>query len=126
MEFPFQDTQALFGATDVEFAVGTGFIRGFDRGTLHRRVSIAYDDEEGKVAPGEYALEYLKRVNDRGRRGRSQHYWRGLVDPEARRDTETQQRVQRHIEGCRFRSRDRRCIYLLMTARIPWTVSLFL
>ena len=67
VEFPFQDKKALIGATDVEFAVGTGIIRGFKWGTLNARVSIAYDGEENKVELGEYALEYLKRVNDRWR-----------------------------------------------------------
>lgn len=67
VEFPFQDTNVLIGATDVEFAVGTGFIRGFTWGTLNGRVSIAYDGAENKVALGEYALEYLKRVSDRWR-----------------------------------------------------------
>lgn len=67
VEFPFQDKKVLIGATDVEFAVGTGFIRGFEWGTLNGRVSIAYDGAESKVELGEYALEYLKRVNDRWR-----------------------------------------------------------
>lgn len=67
VEFPFQDTKVLIGATDLEFAVGAGFIRGFEWGTLNGRVSIAYDGEENKVELGEYALEYLKRVNDRWR-----------------------------------------------------------
>ena len=67
VEFPFQDKKALIGATDVEFAVGAGFIRGFDWGTLNGRVSIAYDGEESKVELGEYALEYLKRVSNRWR-----------------------------------------------------------
>jgi hypothetical protein len=47
--------------------VGTGIIRGFKWGTLNARVSIAYDGEENKVELGEYALEYLKRVNERWR-----------------------------------------------------------
>jgi hypothetical protein len=67
VEFPFQDTNVLIGATDVEFAVGTGFIRGFQWGTLNGRISVAYDGAESKVEFGEYALEYLKRVNDRWR-----------------------------------------------------------
>ena len=67
VEFPFQDTNVLIGATDVEFAVGTGFIRGFKWGTLNGRISVAYDGAESKVEFGEYALEYLKRVNDRWR-----------------------------------------------------------
>ena len=67
VEFPFQDTNVLIGATDVEFAVGTGFIRGFKWGTLNGRISVAYDGAESKVEFGEYALEYLKRVNDQWR-----------------------------------------------------------
>jgi len=67
VEFPFQDTKVLIGATDVEFAVGTGIIRSFKWGTLNARVSIAFDSAESKVETGEYALEYLKRVNDRWR-----------------------------------------------------------
>ena len=67
VEFPFQDTKVLIGAQDVEFAVGTGFIRGYRWGTLNGRISIAYDGEEEKVELGEYALEYLKRVNDKWR-----------------------------------------------------------
>lgn len=67
IEFPFQDTNVLIGATDVEFAVGSGFIRGFPWGTLNGRVSVAFDGAENKVEFGEYALEYLKKVNDRWR-----------------------------------------------------------
>jgi len=67
IEFPLQDTKVLIGAQDVEFAVGTGFIRAYKWGTLNGRVSIAYDGEENKVELGEYAIEYLKRVNDRWR-----------------------------------------------------------
>ncbi len=67
VEFPFQDKKVLIGATDVEFAVGAGFIRGFEWGTLNGRVSVAYDGAESKVELGEYALEYLKRVSDRWR-----------------------------------------------------------
>ena len=67
VEFPFQDTNVLIGTQDVEFAVGTGFIRGFRWGTLNGRMSVVYDGAENKVALGEYALEYLKRVNDRWR-----------------------------------------------------------
>lgn len=67
IEFPFQDKKVLIGATDVEFAVGTGFVRGFKWGTLNGRISIAFDGEESKVELGEYALEYLKRINDRWR-----------------------------------------------------------
>ena len=67
VEIPFQDRNVLIGATDVEVAVGTGFIRAFSWGTLNGRVSVAFDGAENKVEFGEYALEYLKRVNDRWR-----------------------------------------------------------
>ena len=67
VEFPFQDTKVLIGAQDLEFAVGTGFIRGYRWGTLNGRISLAYDGEENKVEFGEYALEYLKRLNDKWR-----------------------------------------------------------
>ena len=67
VEFPLQDTKVLIGTQDLEFAVGTGFIRGYTWGTLNGRISIAYDGEENKVELGEYALEYLKRLNDRWR-----------------------------------------------------------
>jgi hypothetical protein len=67
IEFPFQDTKVLIGAQDLEFAVGTGFIRGYRWGTLNGRISLAYDGEENKVELGEYALEYLKRLSDKWR-----------------------------------------------------------
>jgi hypothetical protein len=67
VEFPFQDTKVLIGAQDLEFSVGTGFIRGYRWGTLNGRISLAYDGEENKIEFGEYALEYLKRLNDKWR-----------------------------------------------------------
>ncbi len=67
VEFPFQDRKVLIGAQDVELAAGIGFIRGYSWGTLNGRVSITYDGEEDKLELGEYALEYLKRLNDRWR-----------------------------------------------------------
>jgi hypothetical protein len=67
VEFPFQDKKVLIGAQDVELAFGTGFIRGYAWGTLNGRVSLAYDGAEDKLELGEYALEYLKRLNDRWR-----------------------------------------------------------
>lgn len=67
VEFPFQDKNVLIGAQDVEVAAGIGFIRHHSWGTLNGRVSVAYDGAENKVELGEYAIEYLKRVNDRWR-----------------------------------------------------------
>jgi len=66
-EFPFQDKKVLIGAQDIELAAGIGFIRSYSWGTLNGRVSLGYDGEENKFEFGEYALEYLKRVNDRWR-----------------------------------------------------------
>jgi hypothetical protein len=67
VEFPLQDTKVLIGAQDVELAAGVGFIRHHSWGTMNGRVSVAYDGAEHKLELGEYAIEYLKRVNDRWR-----------------------------------------------------------
>jgi hypothetical protein len=67
IELPFQDKNVLIGAQDVEIAAGIGFIRRHPWGTLNGRASLAYDGEENKMELGEYALEYLKRVNDKWR-----------------------------------------------------------
>ena len=64
---PFQDRKVLIGAQDFEAAVGIGFIRAYDWGTLNYRVSLGFDGAERKFELGEYAIEYLKRVNDRWR-----------------------------------------------------------
>jgi hypothetical protein len=67
IEFPFQDRKVLIGAQDVEVAAGAGFVRHHSWGTLNGRMSVAYDGAEQKFELGEYAIEYLKRVNDRWR-----------------------------------------------------------
>jgi hypothetical protein len=67
IELPFQDKNVLIGAQDVEIAAGIGFIRRHPWETLNGRASLAYDGEENKMELGEYALEYLKRVNDKWR-----------------------------------------------------------
>ena len=61
--FPFQQTKRLIGTPDWEFKFGTGFIRGLSWGTITGRLAVAYAG--GGVEPGEYALEYLRRVNSR-------------------------------------------------------------
>lgn len=63
--FPFQKSRHLIGAQDWEGGIGIGAIKGFGWGTLTARASIAYD--EGVFEPGEFALEYLKRVSPRWR-----------------------------------------------------------
>ncbi len=67
VEFPFQDTRVLIGAQDIEYAIGTGFIKAYEWGTLNGRVSLAYDGGEGQLELGEYALEYLKKLNKKWR-----------------------------------------------------------
>lgn len=63
--FPFQREKLLIGTTGWEFKFGTGVIRGFRWGTMTARVAIAHAD--GSLEPGEYALEYLRRVSRRFR-----------------------------------------------------------
>lgn len=42
--------------------------RGFSWGTLTTRAALAYTHEDGgKVDPGEYAIEYLKRLSPKWR-----------------------------------------------------------
>ena len=59
--FPLQRDKKLIGTQEWEFKLGAGLIRGFKWGTGTLRLGIAYD--EGSLAVGEYALEYLKRVS---------------------------------------------------------------
>jgi hypothetical protein len=61
--FPLQKDKVLIGTSDWEFKLGVGVIKGFRWGTLTARTAFAYDRAERKVEPGEYALEYLKRVS---------------------------------------------------------------
>jgi hypothetical protein len=63
--FPLQRNRALIGTRSWEFAVGTGVVRGFSWGTLTFRGTLASDD--GNLEPGEYALEYLRRLSNRVR-----------------------------------------------------------
>ena len=61
--FPFQRDRAIIGTQDWEFVQGFGLTRGFRFGTLTGRISGSYTAEETKLALGEYALEYVKRVS---------------------------------------------------------------
>lgn len=56
-------SKLLIGTHDWEFKFGTGFIRGLSWGTLTGRIAIA--NVGGTFEPGEYALEYLRRVSPR-------------------------------------------------------------
>jgi hypothetical protein len=61
--FPVQRSKLLIGTPEWEFKAGTGLVRGFRWGTITARVAVGY--AEGAVEPGEYAVEYLRRVSRR-------------------------------------------------------------
>ncbi len=61
--FPVQRFKLLIGTPDWEFKAGTGLVRGLRWGTITARVAVGY--AEGAIEPGEYALEYLRRVSKR-------------------------------------------------------------
>jgi hypothetical protein len=60
---PRQRAKPLIGAPDWEFAFGTGLSRGFRFGTVSVRLAVGYDAAEDKLKPGEYAVEYLRRLS---------------------------------------------------------------
>jgi len=64
---PQQQDKVLIGTPDWEYALGAGVIRGFSWGTMTFRIAAEYSVEEDKTDIGEYALEYLKRVNPKWR-----------------------------------------------------------
>jgi hypothetical protein len=59
--FPFQRDKVLIGTKDWEFKFETGLVRGMPWGTMTFRAAIEY--AENQIGPGEYAVEYLKRVS---------------------------------------------------------------
>lgn len=61
--FPNSGDLGLIGTADWEFKLGTGVTRGFGWGTWTARVAVEYDRAEDKVALGEYAVEFLKRLS---------------------------------------------------------------
>ena len=63
--FPTTEAGSLIGTSEWEFKFGFGVIRGMRWGTLTARAAIA--TAGGSVEPGEYAVEYLKRLSDRFR-----------------------------------------------------------
>jgi hypothetical protein len=63
--FPFQKSKLLIGTPEWEFKFGTGVIRGFSFGTITARVAVA--TVGGTFEPGDYALEYLRRLSPRFR-----------------------------------------------------------
>ena len=65
--FPTGEKNSLIGTSDWEFKLGGGLIKGFSWGTVTFRLTVDYTAAEKKLEPGEYALEYLKRVSNRFR-----------------------------------------------------------
>ncbi len=65
--FPLQPDNVVVGTSDWEYAVGFGLIKGFSWGTLNGRVSLKYDEVDGQVEAGEFAVEYLKRLSPKWR-----------------------------------------------------------
>jgi hypothetical protein len=61
--FPIQQSKLLIATPEWEFKLGTGIIRGYHWGTITARAAFA--STGGSLEPGEYAFEYLKRVNSR-------------------------------------------------------------
>jgi hypothetical protein len=65
--FPLQPDNVVVGTSDWEYAAGFGVIKGFGWGTLNGRVSLKYDEVDRQVEAGEFAIEYLKRLNPKWR-----------------------------------------------------------
>jgi hypothetical protein len=61
--FPLQQSKPLIGTSEWEFKFGTGMTRALRWGTITVRAAIA--NVGGTFEPGEYALEYLRRVSKR-------------------------------------------------------------
>ena len=64
---PRQRAKPLIATPDWEFAFGTGLSRGFRFGTMSVRLAVGYEAAEHKVKPGEYAVEFLRRLSPRAR-----------------------------------------------------------
>jgi hypothetical protein len=61
---PTGEKNSLIGTSVWEFKLGSGLIKGYPWGTITFRVAFDYDTGEKRIAPGEYALEYLKRLSN--------------------------------------------------------------
>lgn len=64
VEYPLQKDKLLLGASDWEFSVGIGWVKGYRWGTITPRISVTYDRSESEVELGEYAVEYLSKESD--------------------------------------------------------------
>lgn len=65
--FPTGEKNSLIGTSDWELKLGTGFVKGFNWGTITLRAAIDYSAAEKDVGPGEFAFEYFKRVSEKFR-----------------------------------------------------------
>jgi len=64
VEYPLQKSKLLLGASDWEFSISIGRVKGYSWGTITSRMSIVYDRGEEEIKLGENAVEYLKKVDD--------------------------------------------------------------
>jgi hypothetical protein len=60
---PIQRKKLLIGTPDLELKLGLGVVRGFSWGTMTARAAV--EQSAGVFSPGEFAVEYLKRVSNR-------------------------------------------------------------
>jgi hypothetical protein len=61
---PHTTNKPLIGTPGWEWKVGTGVVRGFSWGTVTARAALQYEGgPDASAGPGEYAVEYLKRLN---------------------------------------------------------------
>jgi hypothetical protein len=61
--FPTGKKNSLIGTSDWEFKLGTGRIKGYSWGTVTVRLAAEYIAAEHRFAPGEMAVEYLKKMS---------------------------------------------------------------
>ena len=59
--FPLQRDKVLIGTQAWEFKLGVGVVRGLRWGTITGRLAVEFTG--GSIEPGEYAVEYLRRIN---------------------------------------------------------------
>ena len=65
---PHAEDKPLIGTPGVEIKFGTGLVRGFTWGTILARASVEYEGgSSSQFDSGEYALEFVKRLNRRFR-----------------------------------------------------------
>lgn len=62
--FPTGKKNSLIGTSDWEFKLGSGLIKGFNWGTITLRAAVDYSAAEKAAGPGEFALEYLRKVSE--------------------------------------------------------------